>query len=222
MRLLPRVAALLACGAALAAVPVLGIAGSAQAHNYLVSSTPSAGATLTVLPEAFEITTNEPLLDLGGEGAGFALQIIDSVGRYYGDGCVSVSGASMSAVPAIGAPGDYEVVWQVVSSDGHTVSGDYSFSWAPVDPSVDLSAGSKTVPDCGGKNGGTVPGTPGAGAGTSTRPGSVDLGDVLWIGGTVLAVGLAIAVSLFVVGRKSGPPAGGAGSVADDRAGDTP
>ena len=117
-----------AIGAALVAASVLGLAGPASAHNFLVSSTPSAGKTLTALPDAFTITTNEGLLDLSGHGAGFAFDIEDSHGQFYGDGCVTVTGSSMSIDPTIGAAGKYRVLWQIVSADGHVVSNSYSFT----------------------------------------------------------------------------------------------
>lgn len=195
-----RVLALASVGAIVAAGSVLGLALPAQAHNYLVSSTPKSGETLTQLPAAFEITTNEALLNLGGDGAGFALQIVDADGLYYGDGCVTVEGSSMTSVPAIGAAGDYTVIWQVVSADGHTVSDELPFTWAPTDDSV-ATAGVATAPNCGGASGGAAPAAP-ASASPETAATTANLGDVLWIGGSVVIVGLAIGITLFVVGRR--------------------
>jgi methionine-rich copper-binding protein CopC len=45
-----------AAALAIAGGAVLGLAGPAQAHNYLIASTPEVGGTLTALPKAFEIT----------------------------------------------------------------------------------------------------------------------------------------------------------------------
>src|SRR5476651_2631157 len=109
----------LALGSLVVLASVLGIASPAFAHNFLVSSTPAAGQTLTTLPSRFIITTNEGLLDLSGHGAGFAFDVEDAHHRFYGDGCVTVTGPSMSIAPAIGAAGKYRVVWQIVSADGH-------------------------------------------------------------------------------------------------------
>ena len=143
----PRRVALLAA-VALAAAPALLIAGPANAHNYLVSSTPSEGETLTALPDRFDITTNEALLDLGGSTGAFALQVTDADGLYYGDGCLDVTGPAMSAAAALGAPGTYTVQWQVVSADGHSVSDEYAFEWAPA-AAGEESVGSVTPPVCG-------------------------------------------------------------------------
>jgi methionine-rich copper-binding protein CopC len=201
-----RLAALAAVCGLLAAGSVLGFAAPAQAHNYLVSSTPSAGETLTELPDAFSVTTNEALLDLGGEGAGFAMELVDADGLYYGDGCATVSGATLSVAPFIGAAGDYTVIWQVVSADGHTISDEYSFVWAPTDPSV-ATEGSTTPAACATADGGTSDNAePQAEApettGTAGTPADADPGDVLWIGGAVVLVGLAVGVTLLVSGRK--------------------
>jgi len=107
---------------------VLVTAAPAWAHSGIVASTPEEGATLTELPEEFSVTANETLLDLGGQGV-FQLQIRDADGGYYGDGCVSIVDATMSAEPVLGTSGDYTMLWQVVSADGHPVSGEIPFAW---------------------------------------------------------------------------------------------
>lgn len=112
----------------LAGAVVLVTAAPAWAHSVIIASTPEQGETLTELPEAFSVTANETLLDLGGQGV-FQLQIRDADGRYYGDGCVSIVDATMSAEPVLGESGDYEMLWQVVSADGHPVSGEIPFTW---------------------------------------------------------------------------------------------
>ncbi len=129
-----RVAAAAAVGAIVVG-SVLGLAAPAQAHNYLVASTPEAGKALTELPELFSITTNAPLLELPGNEAAFAIQVSDEAGQYFGDGCVTVDGASLYTTPALGKPGAYTMVWQVISEDGHPVSGEIAFEWAPSDAS---------------------------------------------------------------------------------------
>jgi methionine-rich copper-binding protein CopC len=134
--------------ATLTGVAVLFAATPAGAHSVLADSTPEEGQTLTELPEAFSVTANEALLDLGGQGV-FQLQIRDAEGAYYGDGCVEVVDATMSATPALGASGDYTMIWQVVSADGHPVSGEVHFSWdAPGD--FEPSDGVAEPPVCGG------------------------------------------------------------------------
>jgi methionine-rich copper-binding protein CopC len=182
---------------------VIGLASPAFAHNFLVSSTPAAGQKLTSLPSRFIITTNEGLLDLSGHGAGFAFDIEDAKHQFYGDGCVSVDGPSMTIAPAIGAAGKYEVIWQVVSADGHIVSNHYSFTWAPTS-SFTPSVGSSHPQDCNGKSGGTAPPDPRLGQG-ATEPPTANLGLVLGIGGGVVGLGIILTLVLLLAGRKKKP-----------------
>ncbi|HEY4267600.1 MAG TPA: copper resistance protein CopC [Galbitalea sp.] len=187
-------------GAILVAASVLGIAGPASAHNFLVTSTPAAGKTMTALPSAFTITTNEGLLDLSGHAAGFAFDIEDAQGKFYGDGCVTVTGPAMSIDPVIGAAGKYRVLWQIVSADGHVVSNSYSFTWKPP-ASFTPAKGASHPEDCGGKSGGTAPPDPHLGQDAFAKP-SANLGLVLGIGGGILALGIALTIVLLVVGRR--------------------
>jgi methionine-rich copper-binding protein CopC len=133
----------LALGVALA----LGAAAPAWAHDAIVDSTPAEGETLTALPDAFSVTASEPLPDLGGQGV-FGLQIRDAAGGYYGDGCVDIVDATMSTDPALGASGEYTMLWQIVSADGHPVSGEIAFTWeAPADFVPAVAAAE--APSCG-------------------------------------------------------------------------
>jgi len=185
----------IAAGLGIALVAVLATATPAWAHNYLVSSTPAEGAVLTELPEHFSVTTNEALLDLSGTGSGFGMEIIDADGLYYGDGCVTVEGASLFADPAIGEAGAYTLVYQVVSADGHTISDSFEFEWAPA-ADVEAAEGSTSAGDCNGLyNRGDVE-TETSGAA------SIDLSTVLWIGGAIGAVLIAVVVTLLLLRPK--------------------
>jgi len=199
-RLTRRMTAALA-GAGLVTVCVLATAAPAQAHNYLVDSTPGVGSTITELPKRFEVTTNDNLLNIGGTGNGFFMEVKGPDGLYYGDGCVTVQGPSILMDAALGPAGEYSLFWQVVSTDGHIVSNDYTFTWEPASDAT-LSKGSETVPDCHGTvDVSAAPETP-----ADNAPAASDaevLGDVLWIGGAVVAVGVAAVVTVLLLGRKS-------------------
>lgn len=187
----------------------VGVAAPASAHNYLVSSTPAEGEQLTALPEEFVITTNDELLSLGEDAGGFALQVQDADGLYYGDGCVAVAGPSMTAPAALGEAGDYLLTWQVVSIDGHTVSGEIPFTWAPAD-SGESTEGSATPPVCGEATDDAEPApSPSAtdSADQDAPPATADeepgiSGDLLWIGAAIAAVVVAAAVTMLVLSRK--------------------
>ena len=127
---------------------IFAVAGPALAHNALLASTPEAGSTLTTLPPQFSVTTNEDMLDTGDSVSAFLLQVIGEDGLYYGDGCVSVDGPTMSAAAALGPAGQYTLAWRVVSIDSHPVDGQFAFEWDPADD-AEISAGSATPPQCG-------------------------------------------------------------------------
>jgi methionine-rich copper-binding protein CopC len=190
-------------GGFLVALSVFGISSPAFAHNYLVTSDPSAGETLTKLPARFTITTNEGLLDLSGHGAGFAFDVEDSHGKFYGNGCVTVTGPSMSVNPTIGAAGKYRVIWQIVSADGHIVSNAYSFTWKP-SGAFTPAVGASHPQDCNGKSGGTAPPDPHLGTDAFSKP-SANLGLVLGIGGGVVGLGVILTLVLLLTGRKRRP-----------------
>ena len=182
---------------ALAAALVLAIATPASAHDYLVSSTPEENSTITEVPASFSVTTDEALLDLSKDGSGFAIEVTDADGLYYGDGCVSIVDSTVSVGSSLGDAGAYRMLWQLVSADGHTVAGEVAFTWAPSADAV-TSPGSATAPDCGGK----VVVTPSESATAPVVRGDANLGDVLWIGGALAAVLVAGAVTLFVATRR--------------------
>lgn len=181
--------------AALVAVAaVLGFAAPASAHNFYVSSTPAVDEVLTTLPDEFVVTTNDNLLDLGGSGNGFIIEVTGPDGLYYGDGCVTVSGPSVSMPAALGAAGDYVLAWQVISADGHTVSGEVPFEWRPAEGAEAPSPGAPTPPDCGRE---TAP-APDDHAGA--EPGQAGaMTDALWIGGAVLAAVIAVGATLLLL-----------------------
>lgn len=191
-----------ALGALLAGAAVFAVAGPAQAHNYVVSTIPASGSVLTQLPEQFSVTTNDNLLNLAGQGNGFVMQIRDAGGAYYGDGCVTVQGATMSAAAALGAPGAYTIAWQLISTDGHTVSDEIPFTWQPDAGQPAPSPSSATPPNCHGAH-------PAATSAATSPPSvppaasTVPLGNVLWIGGAILVVGLAAGTTMLVVTRRT-------------------
>lgn len=191
-------ALLLAAG--LAVIATFAIAGPASAHNQVVSSTPDPGSTLTELPATFGLTTNLPLLDIGGQGRGFALEIRDSAGAFYENGCVTITDATMSTPARLGAPGTYTMIYQLVSADGHTVSGEIPFTWAP-SGTVAASKGTAEPATCPGSS--VKAQAPSSGSGSDgTRNSTIPLEDVLWIGGVLLAVAVAVVVTLVVMTRR--------------------
>jgi methionine-rich copper-binding protein CopC len=121
---------------------------AAQGHNQVAQTVPAADEVVTVSPLAVTITTVESLLQTPQSHAGFAITLTDDAGRFYGDGCVTVEQSTLSASFALGESGVYQVTYQLISADGHTVSDRYSFSFdAPANhvPAQALA----TAPVCG-------------------------------------------------------------------------
>ena len=193
---------LVLAAAAIGLIGSVAVAAPASAHNYLVSTTPAVDSTVTEQPGTLALTTNDDLLVLGNDGAAAALRVVGPDGLYYGDGCVSVVGPEASMPLELGAAGAYEVTWQVVSTDGHPVSGQYGFDWQPGE-GVALAEGSESIPDCNGTvavSDASAPSADEAEAATGSDPAL--LGDVLWIGGALVAVVAAIGITLLVLRRR--------------------
>jgi len=180
--------------AVVAAGLVLAVAAPAAAHNYVVASTPAAGEVVTTLPETWAIETSDSLL-YGGNDEVFGLWARDADGLYYGDGCVDVTGREMTAQAVIGAAGSYTLVFQFVSADGHPLSDEIPFEWAP-EGEHEAASGSVEPPRCGI----TAP------APDPDRGDAADAGipaDAWWIGGAVLAVAGGV-VGAVLLGRRGG------------------
>jgi methionine-rich copper-binding protein CopC len=171
----------------------------AFAHNYLVDSSPEEGATLTDLPAEFSVTTNEPLLDVSGEAAGFALEVRDADGGYYGDGCLAVEGSTLATPAALGDGGEYTVGWQVVSADGHTVDGEFAFTWDPPAGFTPASA-ADAPPNCGAADAAGGAASPSDAAEAPSQ--AVSSSDLLWVLGTVVVVGVVLFGTMLLLTRR--------------------
>ncbi|MFE4725392.1 copper resistance protein CopC [Microbacterium sp. NPDC056736] len=118
-------ALLVAFGVALAA------ASPAQAHDDLIGSDPAAGAALDALPAQLTLTFSAGIA--ADEGAS-VVEVTDAAGTTLVDGSPSVSDNVLTQPLAGEASGAVTVLWKVVSSDGHPISGEYSFTVAAAAP----------------------------------------------------------------------------------------
>ena len=111
----------------LLAAALVGVAASAGAHSLLLESVPAPGATLTAPPRELMLRFNNRI-----EKSLSRIRLLDDAGaaRML---VVAVEGAAdrlTATVPAL-APGRWRVEWQVLSKDGHVVSGRFEFRLAP-------------------------------------------------------------------------------------------
>ncbi|MCS5715267.1 copper resistance protein CopC [Herbiconiux sp. CPCC 205716] len=150
-----------------------GAVAAVSAHDVLASAAPGDGDSITADPGSVVLGfSDELLLQPGGTTDGFAVQIVDSEGLHYESGCVTLDGTSVSAPIALGGAGGYQVLWQVVSSDGHPTSGQYGFDYEP--PSLEgAHDGLTNAPTCGAPWAGEPDGTPVA---TTPATGSAPVG----------------------------------------------
>lgn len=98
------------------------VAGAAQAHSALVSSTPADGDSISEIPTAIVLEFNEDIQDIGNE-----VVVLDPEGTPVASGEMVVDGPVVTQPIGVGAAGAYTVTWRVVSADGHPISGEFSY-----------------------------------------------------------------------------------------------
>lgn len=106
----------------LAFLVVLVPGGVAVAHDELLSSDPADGSTVEA-PEELVLTFSGEIAQVGAQ-----LQITGGAGGEVADGDPEVRGTDLVQPLTDVGPGDYEVVWRVTSSDGHPISGEFTFT----------------------------------------------------------------------------------------------
>ncbi|MCS3843262.1 copper resistance CopC family protein [Microbacterium sp. AK031] len=129
-------------GLALALIAVLAIAVPASAHDQLTSSTPSDGEALATAPEEIAMTFSGDLIVLDSSMAGAVVMVVDEAGRDWVSGEITVESNRVTAQLTPGMPvAGYQVRWQVVSEDGHPISGVIPFTIGDAAPMVTASTG---------------------------------------------------------------------------------
>ncbi|MFY9231589.1 MAG: copper resistance CopC family protein [Candidatus Nanopelagicales bacterium] len=95
----------------------------AHAHASAVGSTPSADEVLDSAPSMVEVQFDSALLDMG---AALVVRGADGSSITVGDGVIGDRVYSIAVDPE--APsGTYDVAYRVVSADGHTIEGSFSY-----------------------------------------------------------------------------------------------
>jgi len=116
---------LAASGALLALL--LFLATLAAAHSLLLESSPAANSALPTSPTELRLRFNNRI-----EKRLSRLRLVNEKGEGR-DLTVTTDGAAdwlTAPVPAV-TPGRYRVEWQVLSTDGHVVSGRFTFTVKP-------------------------------------------------------------------------------------------
>lgn len=110
--------------AAILLVPV-----SANAHAGIVATAPAQDQELTLMPAEISVTFSEELMTISGEEVNtISLTHFDGPAIEVTD--IKVEGAKLSAQVPAGdyESGTYEVVFKIVSADGHKVNDSFTFA----------------------------------------------------------------------------------------------
>ncbi len=161
----------------------IGPAGSAAAHDVLISSDPSEGTTLKTAPAAVTFTFDQPVQNFDP-----VVSLVGPDGRQYATGTPVISGNVLTGSVATGPAGAYTAAYRVVSADGHPVTGEIRFTLA-------VGAGSSAGPEA------PTSGVPGPAAAAARSSGG--LSAWLWIGLIIAALLIAAAVVVLLRRPKS-------------------
>jgi len=110
-----------------ALLALLLVAAPAAAHSLLLESSPAAGSALPAGPTELRLRFNNRI-----EKRLSRLKLVNDKGETR-ELTVTTDGAAdwlTAPLPAV-APGRYRVEWQVLSTDGHVVSGRFGFTIRP-------------------------------------------------------------------------------------------
>ncbi|NAZ86829.1 copper resistance CopC family protein, partial [Kineococcus indalonis] len=142
-----RAAAALALALGAGTGGALALAPAAAAHDRLVASDPADGAALARAPERVVLTMSAAPVGLGTQ-----VQVTGPTGVVSTGEAQVVDETVAQALTGERPAGTYEVRWRVTSSDGHPISGSFTFdaeqavaaagSTAAPTPDVDPSASS--------------------------------------------------------------------------------
>lgn len=119
----PRILAALAA-VTLALGAALAVGSAASAHDQVISTDPAEGEVLAVAPSQLTMRFTAELMAMG-----VIVFVVDGSERDWVAGEPTVDGSELVQPLESGMPdGSYQVRWQVVSVDGHPVSGFFDFA----------------------------------------------------------------------------------------------
>jgi methionine-rich copper-binding protein CopC len=108
-------------------IATLGFPASASAHDLLIEIEPAAGAVVEQSEFEAKLTFNNPLLVVEGEiNAELSTKLVGTE-TWVNQGILVLDNL-LTAQVNLTEPGEYELRWKVVSSDGHPISGTSTFT----------------------------------------------------------------------------------------------
>ncbi|WP_165279862.1 copper resistance CopC family protein [Paenibacillus protaetiae] len=179
------------------------VPGLVSAHSYIEESAPAKDETLSASPEQIEMTFNTDIEKLS------SFKLYDEKGKTVKIGATSVNENVLSGpVTEPLENGVYTVKWAAIGEDGHSVSGEYSFTVAAADNSGAADASSSPSADNNTAGSDTPPPSPSADTGSNTADNSSsaasdgtknpNMGTAITIGVIIIAA----AVILILRSRK--------------------
>ena len=108
---------------AVGALTALGLVPAA-AHDEVLSTSPEQGAVLESAPEQIELSYSGEIMDIGHQ-----VLVTGPEGQSVTEGPLERDGSQVvqPLAEAGSEEGTYQVVWRVVSSDGHPIEGTYTY-----------------------------------------------------------------------------------------------
>lgn len=202
-------------GVVVALTAVFALPVAASAHDELLASDPAPGSTIDQTPAAVTLTFSGLISQ---EPGATVIEVTDAAGTALVDGSPAITDNVVSQPLTAAQPGAVTVLWKVVSSDGHPISGELSFTvaeGAAPSPSADATA-APTAPDASTSPSASASETP------SATPSPTDAGEpasstaaiVPWIIVGVVAAAAGGAIVALLLARARGRT-GGTGGGAD-------
>jgi methionine-rich copper-binding protein CopC len=112
---------------ALALLATVMFAFPAKGHDLLIDIEPASGAVLTQGNFEAKLTFNNPLLVVEGEtNAELSTKLAGSGDWVTHE--IEVMDSALTAQIILSEAGDYDLRWKVVSSDGHPITGESTFT----------------------------------------------------------------------------------------------
>lgn len=109
----------------LAAGLLFATAAPAAAHDEIVSSSPEAGSTVSVVPEEISLTFSGEILT---DFSAVIIEVVAPDGQNIASGDPVIDGTTVTQAVTPGQAGVHTVRWRVVSSDGHPISNEYQYT----------------------------------------------------------------------------------------------
>jgi copper resistance protein C len=173
----------------------LGVASPAVAHDYLVSSSPADGSTITSAPSTVTLTFDAAVLGTGNGST--VVAVTGPGGKHFETACPVVHNDDVSAAVRLGGAGTYTVAWRIVSADGHPVGDSIRFRYAPK-AGATAAPGSANGPSCGDAASRT-----GSAAAQDASSSDVLVLVVVVVGALVVLVVVVVVVALVLSRRRA-------------------